>query len=106
MAEREQDELDGEVVTEDDASTKRPRPYDVVLHNDDYTTMEFVQTILVAVFGHSHSSAAQLMLQVHTQGRAVAGTYTRDIAETKSSEAEAMARGEGHPLKCTVEPAA
>jgi ATP-dependent Clp protease adaptor protein ClpS len=106
MAEREQSEFDGEVLTEDDASTQRPRPHNVVLHNDDYTTMEFVQMILVAVFGHSHSSAAQLMLQVHMQGKAVAGTYTRDIAETKRSEAEALARGEGHPLKCTVEPAA
>jgi ATP-dependent Clp protease adaptor protein ClpS len=105
MSEREQNQLDGEVMTEDDTSTQRPRPYDVILHNDDYTTMEFVQMILVAVFQHSHSSAAQLMLQVHTQGKAVAGTYTRDIAETKRSEAEALARGEGHPLKCTVQPA-
>lgn len=106
MAEREQSEFDGEVLTQDDTSTQRPRPYNVVLHNDDYTTMEFVQVILVAVFHHSHASAAQLMLQVHTAGKAVAGTYTLDIAETKRNEAEAMARGEGHPLKCTVEPAA
>jgi ATP-dependent Clp protease adaptor protein ClpS len=106
MAEREQHEWDGEVVTEDDTSTSSPRPFHVVLHNDDYTTMDFVQMILVRIFHHSHSAAAQLMLEVHSRGRAVAGTFTRDIAETKQHEAMAMARDAGHPLKCTLEPAA
>jgi ATP-dependent Clp protease adaptor protein ClpS len=104
MAERER-ELQGDVVTEEHTTTRRPRPYNVILHNDDYTTMDFVQMILVAIFHHPPAAAAQLMLEVHHKGKAVAGTFTREIAETKQSEAMALARREGHPLKCTVEPA-
>lgn len=104
MAEWER-ELEGEILTERDVRTRKPRPYHVVLHNDDYTTMDFVEAILVAVFHHPPAAAAQLMLQVHEKGRAVVGTYTRDIAETKQMEATALARSQGHPLKCTVEPA-
>ena len=104
MGDRDQ-ELGGGVATERHVTTKKPRPWNVILHNDDYTTMDFVQAILVTVFHHAPSSAAQLMLQVHHKGKAVAGTYTRDIAETKQAEAMAMARKNGHPLKCTVEPA-
>lgn len=104
MAERE-NELEGGLLEEERTSTKKPRPWNVVLHNDDYTTMDFVQMILITIFHHPPAAAAQLMLAVHEKGHAVAGTFTRDIAETKASEAMSMARNEGHPLKCTVEPA-
>ncbi|HQP35087.1 MAG TPA: ATP-dependent Clp protease adaptor ClpS [Polyangiaceae bacterium] len=103
MAERDH-QFEGEILEEERTSTRKPRPWNVVLHNDDYTTMDFVQMILIAIFHHPPAAAAQLMLAVHEKGYAVAGTFTRDIAETKATEAMAMARAEGHPLKCTVEP--
>jgi ATP-dependent Clp protease adaptor protein ClpS len=98
-------ELEGGILAEDRVRAKVPRPFNVILHNDDYTTMDFVQTILERVFHHAPAAAAQLMLEVHTNGKAVAGTFTRDIAETKATEAIQLAREEGHPLKCSVEPA-
>ena len=96
---------DSGTLEEDTTSTRTPRRFHVIVHNDDYTTMEFVQDVLVDVFHHLPAAAAQLMLQVHTDGRAIAGTYTKDIAETKALEANSLARSQGHPLLCTVEPA-
>ncbi len=104
MSDKER-EYESDILEEDDTSTRAPRPYNVILHNDDYTTMDFVQEILMVIFHHPPAAAAQLMLQVHTNGRAVAGTYTKDIAETKASEAIHLAREQGHPLRCSVEPA-
>jgi ATP-dependent Clp protease adaptor protein ClpS len=104
MSDRER-EYQGDVTAEQHTRTRKPRPYNVVLHNDDYTTMDFVEAILIAIFHHSRQASAQLMLEVHTKGKAVAGTFTREIAETKQAEAVALARQQGHPLKCTVEPA-
>ncbi len=78
--------------------------YSVIFHNDDYTTMEFVVLVLMEYFSKTETEATRVMLEVHHKGHGVAGTYVRDIAETKADMVEAHARAQGHPLKCTVEP--
>lgn len=82
-----------------------PRKFAVILHNDDYTTMEFVIEVLTRFFHRSHDEAMQIMLSVHHAGRGVAGVYGRDIAETKAHQVSELARAKGFPLMCTVEPA-
>ena len=84
---------------------RRPVRYSVILYNDDYTTMEFVVETLIHFFAKSEVDATRVMLEVHHKGRGVAGTYIRDIAESKADQVEAHARANGHPLKCTAEPA-
>ncbi|WP_291318621.1 ATP-dependent Clp protease adapter ClpS [Desulfonatronospira sp.] len=90
-----------ETVWEDQA--KEPQRYKVLLHNDDYTTMEFVVHVLQKVFQKSESEAMQIMLNVHKNGTGVCGIYTGEIAETKVAMVTSMARKEGYPLKCTME---
>lgn len=82
---------------------KEPKKFRVVMHNDDYTTMDFVVRVLMAVFKKSLEQATRLMLQIHKQGKAVCGVYTEEVAETKVSAVESMARNEGFPLKCSME---
>jgi len=101
----ERREFEGDLLTEDDVAARTPRPFSVVLHNDNFTTMEFVVMILTSIFHHPPATATRLMQEVHHRGKAVAGTYTFEIAETKAAEAMMMARQSGHPLRCTVEPA-
>lgn len=78
--------------------------YRVLLHNDDYSTMEFVVWLLEQVFRKSATEARQLMLMIHHKGKGIAGVYTRDIAETKVSQVGAIADEHGMPLLCTMEP--
>ncbi len=93
------------VLTETDKRVKVPPLYKVLLHNDDYTTMEFVVQVLQSVFHKSHAEATQVMLHIHRAGIGVAGIYTHEIAETKVAVVEAMARQHEFPLKCTMEEA-
>lgn len=81
-----------------------PRSYQVIMHNDDFTPMEFVVQVLKAVFFKKQHDAEVLMLTVHKQGSAIVGTYTLDIATSKAQKAMDMARNEGYPFKLTVEP--
>ncbi len=84
--------------------TEEPRRYRVILHNDDFTTMEFVVMMLKVVFFKSEAEAETLMLTVHKKGKAVAGIYPRDIALSKTNKATQMAKQAGFPLKITCEP--
>lgn len=83
---------------------KRPPLYKVLLHNDDYTTREFVVYVLQAIFDHDEQTAVTIMLHVHHRGVGVAGVYTREIAETKIRTVEALSEREGFPLLLTMEP--
>ena len=83
---------------------QEPRRYKVIIHNDDFTTMEFVVMILEQVFFLDAAKAEALMLQVHHSNKAVVGIYTYDIAVSKARKATKMARNEGYPLRLTVEP--
>ena len=82
---------------------KEPPQYNVIMLNDDFTTMDFVVKILIEVFKKDAATAERLMLIVHKQGQAVVGTYPYDIAVTKVSRALSMAREEGFPFRMTVE---
>jgi len=86
-----------------DEELQEPRLYSVLLHNDDYTTMEFVIGILVEVFRKSAEQAAAIMLAVHEQGIGVCGVYPHEMAETKVAMVHSRARRAGFPLKSTME---
>jgi ATP-dependent Clp protease adaptor protein ClpS len=85
-------------------SRKKPRQWKVILHNDDYTTMEFVIAVLVQVFHHQPPAAEQLTMEVHERGACVAGVYTREVAETKVDTVERLARAAEFPFLATMEP--
>lgn len=95
----------GVVVERARPKTRQPPLYRVVLHNDDYTPMEFVVEVLLSYFSLTREQAVQIMLTVHTRGKGVAGTYTRQIAETKVAQVNDHARAHQHPLLCTMEQA-
>ena len=81
----------------------RPKRYRVLLHNDDYTTMEFVIWVLQQVFHHDEARATEIMLHVHKNGMGVAGVYSREIAEARVSQVDALARRHEFPLRCSME---
>jgi len=105
MAEWNKEDLESGVVTERKKKLKPPAMYKVLLHNDDYTTMEFVVQVLQSVFHRSPADATQIMLHVHRSGIGVAGVYTYEVAETKVATVEMLAREHEFPLKCTLEEA-
>ncbi|MGB8713437.1 MAG: ATP-dependent Clp protease adapter ClpS [Onishia taeanensis] len=95
---------------EDDVAVERAEPdlapppmFKVVLHNDDFTPMEFVVEVLQTFFNMDSEKAVQVMLAVHTQGKATCGIFTRDIAETKSHQVNQYAKECQHPLLCDID---
>lgn len=84
---------------------KKPAMHNVVMHNDDVTTMDFVVMVLQRVFHKSAEEAEVLMMKVHNEGAAIVGTYYRDIAESKANYAMMLAGMSGYPLKVTTEEA-
>ncbi len=81
---------------------RRPKKYEVLMHNDDFTPMDFVSLVLMAVFHKDENHALALMLHIHNCEYAVVGVYVRDIALTLQARATEMAREEGYPLRVTV----
>jgi ATP-dependent Clp protease adaptor protein ClpS len=100
----DQVEHQDELAVADKAKTEKPRRYQVVLHNDDYTTMEFVVHVLMKFFHKDETEATRIMLHVHHRGFGVVGLFTRDVAETKANQVMDYAKQHGHPLRCTAEP--
>ncbi len=96
-------ELEEEVDSEIRDEVHEPPMYRVLLHNDDYTAMDFVVEILMLVFNKSPEEAVNIMLNVHRKGIGLCGVYTYEVSETKVETVHAIARGQGFPLKCTME---
>jgi ATP-dependent Clp protease adaptor protein ClpS len=92
-------------VQEEEPQLKIPPLYKVILLNDDFTPMDFVVEVLTEFFNMSQERATQIMLQVHTQGVGVCGTYTKDVAETKVNIVNSYSREHHHPLMCAMEEA-
>ena len=82
---------------------KEPRRYAVLLHNDDYTTMDFVIEVLQKFFKKTSDEAFQITMKVHHEGRGLAGIFTHEIAETKVAQVEEYARSHGYPLRASLE---
>jgi ATP-dependent Clp protease adaptor protein ClpS len=90
-------------VNEIQSLISNPPMYKVILHNDDYTPMDFVVSILVNIFHKGLNEAEELMLKVHEEGKAVCGVYVKDIAATKVTQVKEIARKNGFPLMATME---
>lgn len=89
------------VLTRQDV--EKPRMFRVLLHNDDYTTMDFVVSVLMEVFNKNMDDAVRIMLAVHNEGVGQCGVYTAEIAETKVAMVHSRARSAEFPLRCTME---
>ena len=94
---------EGGVATKEKPKTKRPKRYKVLLHNDDYTPMEFVVAILQQLFRLNEVDSTRVMLHVHHNGVGIAGVFTHEIAETKVQQTLAAARRHEFPLQCSME---
>lgn len=95
---------DVQVVTEKKTRLQKPPLWRVLLHNDDFTTMDFVILVLTTVFHKEKAEAHRLMLEVHHHGVCLAGVYTHEVAEMKVLTVEQMAQAAEFPFLCTMEP--
>ena len=96
-------DFETDVLTDSDVKLEKPPLYKVVLHNDDFTTMEFVVFVLRTVFHRDDAEAFEIMFKVHTEGIGIAGIYTYEVATMKAEKAMNLARAQEFPLLCTVE---
>jgi ATP-dependent Clp protease adaptor protein ClpS len=103
MAEKRPDAGE-QVLEKTESKTRKPPLFRVLLHNDDYTTMQFVVEVLEAIFHKSPAEAHRIMMQVHTRGHGVCGVYTHEVAETKVAAVHDLAREQGYPLRASLEP--
>ena len=98
-------QTDGEVLERTKQQTKKPELFKVLLHNDDYTTMQFVIEVLEEIFNKSPAEAFRVMMHVHTRGHGVCGSYPYEVAETKVQMVHDRANAQGFPLKASMEEA-
>lgn len=94
---------DLDLLEREDVKLERPKMYQVVMYNDDFTPFEFVVLMLMQFFNKGSDEAHSIMMHVHTQGKGICGVFTKDIAETKALEVMKWARVEQHPLRLEVE---
>ena len=95
----------GSALTEIVTQVREPPMFQVVLLNDDYTPMDFVIEVLKKYFDKDHTTATEIMLNIHQRGKGICGLYPYDIADTKSAQVMDEARRSNHPLQCTLEQA-
>lgn len=93
----------GDVSTQHDVNIDEPRLFKVLLHNDNYTTMDFVVQVLEMIFHKSPAEATQIMMSVHKKGIGVCGVYPYDVAETKVAQVHVLAKQNEFPLRSSME---
>jgi ATP-dependent Clp protease adaptor protein ClpS len=103
MSDESKTDHSGQTITREDVVPDTPRQYKVIIHNDDYTPMDFVVQILKEVFKKDEVAATQIMLHVHHQGKGICGVYSYEIAETKIVRVHELAAQYEYPLKASME---
>lgn len=103
MSEGDASTGDPGIATAEKVKIEQPKMYKVMIHNDDYTTMEFVIHILMKFFQKNYDDAHSTMLEVHKKGAGLCGIYTFEVAESKSAKVNRYSKGKGHPLKSSIE---
>jgi len=96
---------DESIFSDTEIVLEKPKMYKVILHNDHYTTMDFVVEVLVSLFHKPAAEATKIMLDVHKKGQGICGVYTYDIATTRVAQVHHLARKRQFPLKCSLEEA-
>jgi ATP-dependent Clp protease adaptor protein ClpS len=104
MSEDTESEEESGIAVLERSKVQKPRMFKVLLHNDDYTTMEFVVHVLERFFKKVEQDAQRIMMEVHMNGIGACGVYTKEVAETKTAKVNDYAEKQGHPLKCSFEP--